>query len=97
MAPESEPPEATWPDDTSESEFRADARNRGEPVSRAPEAEESAGESNGEALPKLDDLVARIPAGVRETLEELFRARFVAVKRMPRKAFNLNPADQVAP
>ena len=33
-------------------------------------------------LPSLDDLVKRIPADVRETLEDLFRVKFVAVKRI---------------
>ena len=76
---------ATWPDDTAESEFRADARERGEPVRVALEAEDAVDEPDENALPKLDELVARIPAGVREALEDLFRARFVAVKRVPKK------------
>lgn len=33
-------------------------------------------------LPPLDELVKRIPNEVRETLDELFRVRFVAVKRV---------------
>ena len=32
-----------------------------------------------------DELVARLPPAVRETLDELFRARFVRVTRLPRK------------
>jgi hypothetical protein len=31
----------------------------------------------------LDELVARIPDPVREALDELFRARFIAVRRYP--------------
>lgn len=38
-------------------------------------------------LPELDALVARLPAEVRETLDELFRARFVSVKRLPGRVF----------
>jgi hypothetical protein len=38
-------------------------------------------------LPELDELVARIPADVRETLGELFRARFVSVKKLPKRFF----------
>lgn len=38
------------------------------------------------ALPELDALVQRLPSEVRETLDELFRARFVAVKRVPARA-----------
>jgi len=76
----------SWPDDATESEFRAEARERGEPVRVAREPEEAEDEKENGALPKLEDLVTRIPAAVRETLEDLFRARFVAVKRVPRKA-----------
>lgn len=79
-------PPPTWPDEAAESEFRAEARDRGEPVRVARESEEAADEPETDALPKLDELVARIPAGVREALEDLFRARFVAVKRVPKKA-----------
>jgi hypothetical protein len=38
-------------------------------------------------LPSLDELVQRIPASTRALIDELFRARFVAVKRLPRAAF----------
>lgn len=41
----------------------------------------------GTPLPDLDALVARLPADVRDTLDELFRARFVSVKKLPKKAF----------
>ena len=81
-----EAPAAIWPDDSMESAFRAEAKERGEPVRVARESEEKEEENESGAVPKLDDLVARIPAGVREAMEELFRARFVAVKRVPRKA-----------
>lgn len=37
-------------------------------------------------LPAIEDLVPRIPAAAREALDELFRARFVRVQRVPRKA-----------
>ena len=41
----------------------------------------------GEAsLPPMEDLVKRIPAETRELMEELFRARFVTVKRVPKSA-----------
>lgn len=33
-------------------------------------------------LPSLDDLVKRIPPDVRETLDDLFRVRFISVKRV---------------
>ena len=50
-----------------------------------PAAVEAAEESDVKALPKLDDLVNRIPADVRDSLEELFRAKFVRVQRVPKR------------
>ena len=34
----------------------------------------------------MEDLVKRIPAPTRELMEELFRARFVTVRRIPQSA-----------
>jgi len=42
--------------------------------------------ASGKELPPMDTLLARIPAETRETLETLFRARFVKVRKIPRKA-----------
>jgi hypothetical protein len=39
------------------------------------------------SLPPLDDLVQRIPAPTRALIDELFRAKFITVKRLPREAF----------
>lgn len=39
-------------------------------------------------LPALGDLVERIPPGVREVMDELFRAKFVRVQRVPKKALH---------
>jgi hypothetical protein len=38
------------------------------------------------SLPPMEDLLKRIPIPARELLEELFRARFVTVKRVPKAA-----------
>jgi hypothetical protein len=72
-------------DESAEAEFLAEAKQRGEVVpQRSPaEIEEDA---NPKALPPLDDLVKRIPADVRETLDDLFRARFTTVKKFPKRA-----------
>lgn len=51
------------------------------------EEDEPASGGKSVALPDLDSLVARLPAEVRETLDELFRARFVSVKKLPKKVF----------
>lgn len=37
-------------------------------------------------LPPMDDLIKRIPAPARAALDELFRANFVTVKRIPQSA-----------
>ena len=77
---------ATWQDEAAESEYRAEARDRGEVVAPPKPKEEAADDSDAKPLPSLDELVQRIPADVRETLEDLFRARFVTVKRVPKQA-----------
>jgi len=56
----------------------------------APDADEDEDDKTpgapGKELPTMDALLARIPAETRETLENLFRARFVQVRKIPRKA-----------
>lgn len=76
-----------WPDESAESAFLAEARERGEPAKATPAAIEQAEEAAApKVLPKLEDLVDRIPVEVRDTIEELFRAKFVRVQRVPKKA-----------
>lgn len=82
----SEGPPPEWPDDSAESAFRAEAKERGETVVPTRPVAEEAEPADPKPLPALNDLVGRIPAEVRETLEDLFRARFVTVKRVPAKA-----------
>lgn len=71
-------------DEAAESAFLAEAKDRGEAVVPKPAAEVE--EGNPKALPPLDELVKKIPPEVRDALEDLFRARFVSVKRFPKKA-----------
>lgn len=85
-SPVIEPSGASWPDDSAESSFLAEARERGEPIASAKAKDEIADETDAKSLPPLSELVNRIPAEVRETLEDLFRARFVTVKRVPKRA-----------
>ena len=75
----------TWPDDAVESAFLAEAKERGEVLAPKP-AEDAAEEEDGKAMPAVGDLVAKIPAKVRDALEDLFRAKFVRVVRVPKKA-----------
>lgn len=76
----------SWPDESIESAFLAEARERGETAVVKPPETDVADESDTKALPPLNELVERIPPGVREVLDDLFRARFVAVRRVPKRA-----------
>jgi hypothetical protein len=78
--------DAPWPtDEAGETAFLAETRERGEAVAVKPAAarEETAAETG--PLPALDAMVQRIPAEVREVLEELYRAKFTAVRRVSAK------------
>jgi hypothetical protein len=74
-----------WPDESAESAMVSELRERGEkPVAIAPT--EAIEETDTKALPPLDELVKRLSPEVREALDDLFRARFVRVARVPQKA-----------
>ncbi|QYM80757.1 hypothetical protein K0B96_04510 [Horticoccus luteus] len=65
-----------------ESAFLAEASARGEAVTPAQPTDNA----SREPLPGLDELVQRVPVEVRAVLDELFRARFVSVQRVPESA-----------
>ena len=72
------------PSSEEEAAFLAQEREMGN-VTPALAHVEKAPEERGE-LPPMEDLVKRIPMPTRDLLEELFRAKFVTVKRMPQTA-----------
>jgi hypothetical protein len=72
-------------DEAGEASFLADAHSRGEVVSAPPPMAEVE-ETESAPLPPLDSLVQRLPAEVREALDDLFRAKFVRVQRVPKRA-----------
>lgn len=74
-----------WPDEAAEAAFLAEARNRGDLPGPAQPAADAPPEAEA-PLPSLDELVPRIPPTVREALDELFRAKFVRVVRVPPEA-----------
>jgi hypothetical protein len=78
--------EPNWPDDAAETAFLSEARERGESVAPSRAKNEVAVDTDAIPLPSLDELVQRIPADVREALDDLFRAKFTTVQRIPRKA-----------
>jgi len=76
------------------SEFRTSPEAVSIPPGRVDlEDEREEADTPSGAAPPLNDLVAKIPAEVRETLEELFRARFVKVARIPKGAMIHPPAN----
>ncbi|HRI82265.1 MAG TPA: hypothetical protein PLF88_07495 [Opitutaceae bacterium] len=75
-----------WPDAAAEEMYLVEqkSQNRTPPPPPADAPEETVEPSS--PLPALDDLVKQIPVPVRETLDELFRAKFVKVQRVPKSA-----------
>jgi hypothetical protein len=86
VAPTGDGASPHWPDDSAESAFLSEARERGEPVVPKVTSKESADDREAGPLPGLDELVERIPLEVREALDDLFRAKFTTVRRIPRQA-----------
>jgi hypothetical protein len=72
------------PSSDEEAAFLAQEREMGN-VTPALMHVESPPEEKG-AMPPMEDLVQRIPQPARDLMEELFRARFITVKRMPASA-----------
>jgi hypothetical protein len=73
-----------WPDESAESAMLPELRSRGDMAE--PAATEAVEETDTKNLPPLDELVKRLPPEVREVLDDLFRAKFVRVTRVPKKA-----------
>jgi hypothetical protein len=68
-----------WPDEIDETAFLSEAAARGE--TQVPAANRNAAPTIGVKLPPLEDLVEMVPAPVREILDDLFRAKFSAVRK----------------
>lgn len=57
--------------------------------SQPPRPENLEPEPAAASLPPMEDLVKRIPVAARQALDELFRAQFVTVKRVPKSALKV--------
>jgi hypothetical protein len=57
--------------------------NGGEPPPPSRPAAPTREEEPAGALPPLEELAGRVPAAVRAALDDLFRAKFSAVRRIP--------------
>ncbi|RFC45654.1 MAG: hypothetical protein DUW69_001799 [Verrucomicrobia bacterium] len=77
---------SNWPDESAETAFQAESRARSEPELPAGLMVEASEETSPKGLPALEDLVKRIPPEARELLDELFRAKFTGVRRVPEQA-----------
>ena len=87
VATRAEPPgeQNSWPSEAEEAAFLADQRAQGAAAPVQPTA--AAGEeTDSQPLPPLAELVQRIPAETRAVLDDLFRAKFTSVRRVPAKA-----------
>jgi hypothetical protein len=86
VLPESESTNV-WSDEAAEAAFFADARAGGESgLARGEAAAGDSEDADSRGLPSQAELTKRITPEVREMLDELFRAKFIAVRRVPRKA-----------
>lgn len=78
--------DAPWPvDESSEASYRAEVRDRGETIAVPPPRAEVEDEGDSKSLPSVDELMSRIPANVREAMDSLFRAKFVKVRKVPKR------------
>ena len=75
----------TGPSSEEEAAFLAQEREMGNVTPPLMHLEKLPEEPAGE-LPPMEDLVKRIPMPARDLLEELFRAKFVTVRRLPKSA-----------
>ncbi len=75
-----------WPGEADEASFFADSRARGEVLPALPTVPPAQELDPGPDLPPLDALVARVPAPLREALDDLFRAKFTRARRLPASA-----------
>ena len=82
-APEPAAEAAPWPTEADEAAFQAAARAEAGPALPAAVGRDEAPPPR--ALPALDELVARVPAETRAALDDLFRAKFTAVRRVSPK------------
>ena len=73
----------SWPSEVDEAAFLAEQRLQGEAVIPPASLSEDGADS---PLPPLAELVQRIPAETRAVLDDLFRAKFTSVRRVPAKA-----------
>lgn len=79
-----------WPPPDIEAAMSAEAADRDGGDGRAPTSRrvrEARETLDGPPLPALDEIIGQIPPETKEQLEELFRAKFTEVRRVPAAVF----------
>ena len=74
------------PSTDEEAAFLAEQQENAPAFSVPPSALSTEPEAGDVPLPPMEDLVKRIPMPTRDLMEELFRAKFITVKRIPQTA-----------
>jgi len=78
---------APWPDEAMEAAMSAEAAQRDGPAKKPTKKEREEAETlDGGPLPKLDEMIAKVPADLQEKMDDLFRAKFQSVRRVPQAA-----------
>jgi len=67
-----------------EADYLAEQKFAPASIAPTPPADDDAAEKGD--LPGMDELVKRVPAAVLTMMDELFRAKFVKVQRVPKRA-----------
>ncbi|HEX3730238.1 MAG TPA: hypothetical protein VHV47_10565 [Opitutaceae bacterium] len=80
-----------WPGEAEESAFLSAARDQGGEAAPAPHPAAAPEEAPGD-LPALAELAGRVPPAVRAAMDELFRAKFSAVRRIPAEILDPPPS-----
>jgi len=75
---------APWPDEAMEAAMSAEVSEREGPAKKPTKKEREHAETlDGPPLPKLEEMIATVPADLQEKMDELFRAKFQSVRRVP--------------
>lgn len=83
-----------WPDEETEAAMLVEVQERevlAAPVTKRRAAREETDDTGD--LPALDNAVQQVPLAVRQTLDTLFRAQFVQVRRVPAAVLKDRDAD----
>lgn len=91
--------EQPWMDEEREAAMKAamEVENAQREAHAAPNRRQAEREDtlDGGPLPALEDMIAQIPAELQEAMDDLFRAKFQSVKRVPQAVLNVSPQTEI--